>query len=193
MVCYVVTRNAATTTSAGAVGLRLAPGPLELIQRFVNTRVGDDDLFVDRARTAGWIADAGFGDVGVDTGTLGQLRELRGAVLLTLMAHTGEASAEDAARALSPICEQSTLTLTVGAAGPQVTGTGSGVAGLINTVLARMAVAAIDGSWHRLKACAEATCRAAFWDATRNGSARYCSSSGCGNRARQREFRQRRR
>lgn len=193
IVCYVGSGKRAAPSGTSATEPRPASGELELVQRFVNTRVGDDDVLVDSRRTAAWIADAGFGAIDVDAGSLAQLRELRSAVLLTLMAHNGDASDEDAARALSPICEQSTLTLTVGTGGPQVTGTGSGVAGVVNSVLARMAVAAIDGSWSRLKACTEPTCRAAFWDATRNGSARYCSSSGCGNRARQRDFRQRHR
>lgn len=193
MVCYMVAGRGGGATSARVRGPRSAPGALELVQRFVNTRVGDDDVLVDAERTAWWVAGAGFGEVAVDAGTLAQLRELRAAMLLTLLTHGGEASVEDAARALSPICEQSTLTVVVGAAGPQVAGAGSGIAGLVNTLLAHMAVAAIDGTWQRLKACAEPTCRSAFWDATRNGSGRYCSSAGCGNRARQRDFRQRRR
>ena len=41
-----------------------------------------------------------------------------------------------------------------------------------------------DGTWGRLKACAEDGCRWAFYDASRNQSGRWCSMAVCGNRPR---------
>jgi predicted RNA-binding Zn ribbon-like protein len=38
-----------------------------------------------------------------------------------------------------------------------------------------------DGSWGRLKVCDRATCRWAFYDASRNQARRWCSMAGCGN------------
>lgn len=44
-----------------------------------------------------------------------------------------------------------------------------------------------------LRACAAADCAVLFLDTTRNGSRRWCSRNGCGNRERVRQFRERRR
>ena len=47
-----------------------------------------------------------------------------------------------------------------------------------------------DGSWSRLKACRN--CGWAFWDASRNRSAAWCSMQLCGNRLKVRRHRRRR-
>ena len=51
------------------------------------------------------------------------------------------------------------------------------VAGL----LAAVQDAVRNRTWERLKACSRDTCRWAFYDGSRNRSARWCSMSGCGN------------
>ncbi len=64
-------------------------------------------------------------------------------------------------------------------------------------VLARLAAivhdAMHDGSWPRLKLCEAGTCRWAFLDASRNRSRQWCKMAVCGNRAKARRFRDRRR
>jgi predicted RNA-binding Zn ribbon-like protein len=56
-----------------------------------------------------------------------------------------------------------------------------------------VAVAQIDGSWHRLKACPGVHCGWAFYDHSRNQSGSWCSMSVCGSRAKAREYRRRNR
>ena len=46
------------------------------------------------------------------------------------------------------------------------------------------------GEWPRLKVCASPDCRWAFWDTTRNRSRRWCDMAGCGNRAKNRTWRE---
>jgi AcrR family transcriptional regulator len=48
------------------------------------------------------------------------------------------------------------------------------------------------GEWPRLKVCASPECRWAFLDTTRNRSRRWCAMGGCGNRAKNRAWRERR-
>jgi predicted RNA-binding Zn ribbon-like protein len=48
-------------------------------------------------------------------------------------------------------------------------------------ILAAVHRADADGSWSRLKACARPSCRWAYFDASRNRSARWCTMAGCGN------------
>ncbi|HEY4412214.1 MAG TPA: CGNR zinc finger domain-containing protein, partial [Gaiellaceae bacterium] len=64
-----------------------------------------------------------------------------------------------------------------------------GVQGALGAVLAGVAEAMADGSWHRLKACRSDTCRWAFVDNARNRSRQWCSMSVCGNRQKARTFR----
>jgi predicted RNA-binding Zn ribbon-like protein len=51
--------------------------------------------------------------------------------------------------------------------------------------------AMLDGSWGRLKACRN--CRWAFFDESKNRSARWCSMQLCGNRLKTRAYRRRKR
>jgi predicted RNA-binding Zn ribbon-like protein len=50
-----------------------------------------------------------------------------------------------------------------------------------------------DGSWTRLKVCANDECRWAFYDRSRNHGGTWCEMSACGNKLKNREFRARRR
>jgi predicted RNA-binding Zn ribbon-like protein len=51
----------------------------------------------------------------------------------------------------------------------------------------------VTGDWPRLKACADAGCRWAFYDASRNRGGAWCEMRICGNRNKDRRFRARRR
>lgn len=172
------------------------PARLGLVEQFVNTHGGRHgiDLLAAASTAREWLDAALRPGVPTDAAARKRLVELREALRLTLLAHNDLADPDAAAAALGPVCEGSSLSLIVGpAAAPQVTGSGSGLDGLVNDMLAAVAIAAVDGSWVRLKACAETDCRTAFWDHTRNGSQRFCSVAGCANRARQRAFRARQR
>lgn len=175
-------------------GASSPPGRLAPVLAFVNThaRHGRVDELADQAGAAAWLHAAGHTDIALDEGSLDRLRQLREALRTTLLAHVGLVDAEAAAAALAPVCEGATLEVVIGAgASPQVAGAGRGLDGLVNELLAAVAVAAIDGSWPRAKACVSTDCRSAFWDSTKNRAGRFCSSSGCANRARQRDFRAR--
>ena len=50
-----------------------------------------------------------------------------------------------------------------------------------------------DGSWARLKACANDECQWAFYDRSRNHGGTWCEMATCGNKLKNREFRARRR
>jgi predicted RNA-binding Zn ribbon-like protein len=47
------------------------------------------------------------------------------------------------------------------------------------------------GSWRRLKLCANPDCGRAFYDSSRNRSARWCSMATSGNRMKGRAYRRR--
>jgi predicted RNA-binding Zn ribbon-like protein len=68
----------------------------------------------------------------------------------------------------------------------------SGVRGAIGTLLGIAFLAELDGSWAHLKECENSTCRAVFFDRSKNQSGKWCSMRSCGNRAKVRRFRERR-
>jgi predicted RNA-binding Zn ribbon-like protein len=63
---------------------------------------------------------------------------------------------------------------------------------LLAPLLSSVITAMTDGTWPRMKACAADDCNYAFYDHTRNRSARWCDVSGCGANARMRAYRRRR-
>ena len=66
-----------------------------------------------------------------------------------------------------------------------------GIDGLCGQLVSVAVTAMLDGSWERLKACRN--CRWAFFDESKNRSARWCSMSLCGNRLKTRAYRRRQR
>jgi predicted RNA-binding Zn ribbon-like protein len=60
-------------------------------------------------------------------------------------------------------------------------------------ILAAVAGAVADGTWTRMKVCRQPDCRWAYFDESRNRSRTWCSMETCGNRAKARMFRERRR
>jgi predicted RNA-binding Zn ribbon-like protein len=59
-------------------------------------------------------------------------------------------------------------------------------------LLIAVQAAVADGTWKRLKICADDECGWAFFDASKNQSRNWCEW-GCGNRAKTRSYRARRR
>jgi predicted RNA-binding Zn ribbon-like protein len=62
----------------------------------------------------------------------------------------------------------------------------------IGELLVRVMGAMAGGEWQRLKLCANPDCRRAYYDSSRNHSARWCSMATCGNRIKGRAYRRRR-
>ena len=69
----------------------------------------------------------------------------------------------------------------------------SGVDGFLEGILATLLAAMADGSWSRVKACRNDTCRWLFFDKSRNRSGTWCTMAICGSRMKARTYRARRR
>jgi predicted RNA-binding Zn ribbon-like protein len=76
---------------------------------------------------------------------------------------------------------------------PSLVATATGVAGALGRIVAVAFLAELDGSWRHLKECANERCRSVFFDRSKNHSGRWCSMAECGNRAKVRAWRERRR
>lgn len=75
---------------------------------------------------------------------------------------------------------------------PELRPVHQGVRGGLSRLLIAVQAAVADGTWQRLKICADDECGWAFFDASKNQSRHWCEW-GCGNRAKTRNYRARRR
>jgi predicted RNA-binding Zn ribbon-like protein len=176
-----------------------APGELETVRGFVNTRDVDEDTdeLATPAALAGWLREHALtGDHGGEpAATAADLRraiELREALRAHLVAHHGEPLAGGAAATLDAAARRARLVVRF--TGPDETALqpdATGVDGALGRLLAIVARAIENGTWKRLKVCPADTCLWAFYDASRNRSAVWCDMRVCGNRAKVREFRER--
>lgn len=174
-----------------------APGTLELVQDFVNTKdvEGGSDEIAGPAALRNWFAGRGLMDssAAVSEGDVAQARELREAIRRVLVANAGEPVDRDAVDVLTMVGAR-------GGVGPvfssheevSLQARAAGAAGALGRIVAFVVDAIADGTWSRLKACLNDECQWAFYDSARNRSAKWCSMAVCGNRMKARAFRARR-
>jgi len=179
-----------------------APGPLGLVQEFVNTLELEPEPVAETREAIGtpealgaWLDQHGLlGAGGVTAADHAGALELRQALRRLLLANNGGPLREDDLDVLNAVAAAGGLRprFVAGAQMVLVPDAG-GVPGALGRLLAAVAAAMNEGTWSRLKACADHTCQWAFYDRSKNHSGHWCSMEVCGNRAKARLFRQRRR
>lgn len=180
-------------------GREAAPGPLALVQAFVNTVATEGHLhweaFADPHSLRSWFVRRGLlsGGEAVAEADVGWTREVREALRMLLAVNDGNEADSGAVETLNRASEAARLTVRFGADGSAALEPGTeGVDGAIGRVLAAAQAGMEEGTWRRLKVCANSGCAWAFYDRSRNRSSRWCSMSVCGNRTKTRAYRQRR-
>jgi predicted RNA-binding Zn ribbon-like protein len=172
-----------------------APGPLRLVQRFVNTvdfengieELTDPHALEQALEEIG--APAGVPLDGADLQRALRVREALRALLLgnngVLVERSTHETLEEAARRgrlTVKFAEDGRAELVPGAAG--LDGALGRIVGVVHTAMA-------DGSWPRLKACPRHICRWVFYDRSKNRNSRWCAMSVCGNRIKTATYRRR--
>jgi predicted RNA-binding Zn ribbon-like protein len=162
------------------------PAGLELVRSFVNTRdveAGEDSL-------RPWLESWG---VKTSPAAVARAAEVREALRALLLENTGEAAdTASAEEVVDAAARRTRLAVRFVGGGAVVTSSGRGVDRVLGDLLGHVATAMSDGSWQRLKACANPDCRWVFWDRARNRSRRWCSMAACGTLMKTRAFRRRR-
>lgn len=180
-------------TATEPSGRAPAPGPLRLVQEFVNTLDVEDgrDLLADRESLGAWSREQGLAapDPAPDGRDVATAIELREALRALLRANAGGAPAADAAALVNRMSAGAPVRVEVGPEGAAALH-GSG---LVAAVLAAAGTAMLDGTWQRLKACVDPGCGWAFYDRSRNRSGQWCDMAVCGSRHKVRAYRARRR
>jgi predicted RNA-binding Zn ribbon-like protein len=164
-----------------------APGQLEHLRRFVNTRdleLGTDTLATPAGLDAWLAAPAGTAGA-ADVERVVALREAFRAMLLA------NATGEPPPAAAREVIEGERARLRVDAE-LRLVPVGRGVDAAVARLLAIAVVARSDGTWKRLKACPGDACHWALYDRTRSRTRTWCAAAKCGARTRAREYRRRR-
>jgi predicted RNA-binding Zn ribbon-like protein len=175
-----------------------APGELELVRAFVNTRDIEEDIdeVASPSQLRAWLSDRGLLSRSgrVTPAGVERARRLREGLRELLLANNGAPVDRRAVRELNAISERAPLSVRFGADGSGVLKAVPGdVDGAIARLLGVVAGAMADGTWPRLKACRDDTCQWAFYDTSKNRSGTWCSMAVCGNRAKARAYRARNR
>jgi predicted RNA-binding Zn ribbon-like protein len=163
-----------------------APDPLRLVQQFLNTSDHEygNEWIGTPADFAAWLDthDASVARVTrTDVARAQRVREALRALVIGVDDDVG-------ARALLDE-EARHATLRVSFEGGLLPAR-DGIDGFLGRVFAVVHDAMRDGSWQRLKACPN--CHWAFWDASKNRSATWCSMELCGNRLKTKRYRSKR-
>lgn len=168
-----------------------APPPLDVVQAFLNSVDLEDgpDAFSSVASLEAWVATY-IPDAAT---TLDEDDRIRAITVREALRDIvgGDPSGEAAGR-LQRILADIPLTMRLSHdGGLELVSTRDGIHAILARVMVAVHHATIDGSWQRLKICRNDVCRWAFYDASRNRSAVWCSMATCGSQAKARAYRAR--
>jgi predicted RNA-binding Zn ribbon-like protein len=173
-----------------------APGPLRLVQSFVNTvdLEAGPELLPDAAALRDWLTAEGLLDAGARVGDADHRRaiELREAIRELAAGHAGHDHDPGAAAVVDTAARRAGLHPVLGET-TRLEPAAAGVDAALGRIVAAIHAAVAEGTWPRLKACDRHACRWAFYDRSKNRSGQWCSMAVCGSREKNRRAYRRRR
>jgi predicted RNA-binding Zn ribbon-like protein len=169
---------------------------LDLVRDYVNTL--DFETGIDRLSSPHelglWFSEQGLVDDLVEPGEqeLAEAVAVREAIRELLLANNGiAAETEAASKTLEEAGRRARLGVRFESGRPVLAPEDDGARGAIGRLVATVAELAPSDEWKRLKTCRDESCRVAFYDKSRNRSRAWCSMEVCGNRDKQRGYRER--
>jgi predicted RNA-binding Zn ribbon-like protein len=173
-----------------------APGPLALVQDFVNTRnyFHGGDLLEDAEEANARLTELGLLEEGerIREAEMRLLVAFREGLRGLLSAHNGVPGA--GVGALEELVSSAALRVRFGPEGRpclEPAAEGGPAERIVGRLLAEVVRAEAEGRWGRLKACRNEGCRWAFYDASKNRSGSWCNMQVCGSRHKMRAYRER--
>jgi predicted RNA-binding Zn ribbon-like protein len=168
-----------------------APPPLNLVQAFLNSVDLEDGVeeFASVASLESWVTT----HIPDAAGTFREDDRVRAITAREALRNVveGDPSGE-ATRTLQHLLDGIPVTMRLdGEDHMHLTSTRGGIDAILTQIMAGVHHAMIDGTWQRLKICRNDVCRWAFYDASRNRSAVWCSMATCGSQAKARAYRTR--
>jgi predicted RNA-binding Zn ribbon-like protein len=175
-----------------------APGDLALVQAFVNTHYDltaerGGEILLDPEALRTWFTARGLieGRHQLDANDLERARIVREGLRALAFFNNGQSLNDDALDAMRRASAGAETEIRIERDGPRFVPVATGIDAAIGALLAITARAMIDRSWLRFKACPGRGCGWAFYDHSRNQSARWCSMKVCGDREKARAYYQR--
>lgn len=174
---------------------KFAPYPLLAVQGLVNTFSFEDEeeLLGNPAAARDWLTRAGLIEEGatVSPGELRDLVEFREILRTLLEANLSGEPVPEATRALSGLSERHPVRFGVSGQGEVRLDLdpAADVDGLISQTIGIIGQAQDQDWWRRLKICAADDCRWAFYDSSKNRGGTWCRMEVCGNRTKNRRYR----
>lgn len=164
----------------------LVPPPaVAYIRDLVNTVEWqlDDETWGTPADLQKWLAERGAEELDdVSNEDLVLARRIREGLREVLLTHAGHEARSSAIDDLNEAVSRIPLRLAFEVEGRSLlTVSGDRRPHPLAPIIQAVDAARCDAAWPRLKACSRDTCRWAYFDASRNASARWCSMAGCGN------------
>lgn len=179
------------------VELKPAPGPLRLVQEFVNTR--DMDYSIENLPTpealTHWLQKASLLEDSAEASAADfeKAISIREALRSLLWAHNGGEIEQRTLQDLDQLADSCLHRVHFDATGEaRVAVRAAAVEEALGSLFGAVFYAQAAGTWERLKACANPTCRWIFYDGSKNRVGRWCRMSMCGNRAKSKAHRERR-
>ena len=174
------------------------PPGVKLVADFVNTIELDEDReeLADAKSLGAWLQARELLPPGARVGDadVRRAREVREALRKLLLANNGVPLEDDAVPTLNGAAADARLRVRFDEHGhTQLVPDERGVPGALARILGVAYTAMADETWDRLKACRLDDCKWAFYDQSKNRSRTWCSMKVCGNRAKARAYRERRR
>jgi predicted RNA-binding Zn ribbon-like protein len=193
-------RRARNVVSAQPGGRAPAPGQLALVQAFINSHYSLEDdhgaeCWASPASLRRWLRGRGLISSDARVGAPELHRALAAREALRALAARDRAPGvrEHVLGDLNAACAGAAVELRFDDAGARFAlGSGGTFVDALGLILGITAGSMIDGGWPRMKICPGAHCGWAFYDASRNGTGRWCSMSVCGGRAKARAHYRRR-
>jgi predicted RNA-binding Zn ribbon-like protein len=174
------------------------PHDLELLRSFVNT--SDPDMHTDQLDTPErlhqWLVERSL--LAVDTTVDDQAHrtalEFREAVRALALANGASELDPAAITTLNRLGADASLSVLLRSDGhADLDAVGEGLNQTFGYLFSIMYTAMVDGSFSRLKGCANDTCQWLFYDQSKNRSKKLCEMQTCGNAINARAYRQRHR
>jgi predicted RNA-binding Zn ribbon-like protein len=174
------------------------PDRLELVERFVNSlhmheNREDEEHFTSPDALRAWLAERDLisADEEVSEGDLRRALDVREGLRALALANNGEELDQAAVESLDRAASRAGLRVQAFSGAPRLAPDAGGVDGALATLLAAVATSVADGSWERFKACPRDCCQWAFYDNSKNRSAKWCDMASCGNVEKARRHRKR--
>jgi predicted RNA-binding Zn ribbon-like protein len=171
---------------------------LHRLQDFVNTNdvEGDADALATPEKLRDWLMAAATLPPGATVSNESHERAIAVREGLRALGEANNGEPLDVARlaAMNNAAARVPLVASIGEGESwMLKGAEEGVDGYLGRILATLLASMADGSWSRVKACRNDTCRWLFYDASRNRSGTWCTMAICGSRMKARAYRTRRR